>query len=277
MHQQPSSQMVSLIRPNTRPTPPWLCRLHWPWPTVSVSEPLLPSSSTHSVCFILLLFVESAIDESFVVWFRRDIARRFRSTLKDERDIHSRLMQAYPEVPVWWYAAVGFVSLLLILVSVSIFDTQLPAWAALIAFTLAAILAIPAAMLQAITNQAVGLQIMHELIIGYMHPGHPVGNMLFKCIAYIGTSQALSFAHSLKLGHYMKIPPRIMFSVQLTAAFVSCFVVLIVQNWVLDNVEDVCTPNQKDGFICASSNTFATASLIWGGVGPARLFSPGAP
>jgi OPT family oligopeptide transporter len=186
-------------------------------------------------------------------------------------------MQAYPEVPVWWYAAVGFVSLLLILVSVSIFDTQLPAWAALIAFTLAAILAIPAAMLQAITNQAVGLQIMHELIIGYMHPGHPVGNMLFKCIAYIGTSQALSFAHSLKLGHYMKIPPRIMFSVQLTAAFVSCFVVLIVQNWVLDNVEDVCTPNQKDGFICASSNTFATASLIWGGVGPARLFSPGAP
>jgi OPT family oligopeptide transporter len=186
-------------------------------------------------------------------------------------------MQAYPEVPVWWYGAVGLISLLLILVSVSVFDTQLPAWAALIAFILAALLAIPAAMLQAITNQAVGLQIMHELIIGYMHPGHPVANMLFKCIAYIGTSQALTFAHSLKLGHYMKIPPRIMFSVQLAAAFVSCFVVLLVQNWVLNNVEDVCTPDQKDGFICASSNTFATASLIWGGVGPSRLFSPGAP
>jgi hypothetical protein len=75
----------------------------------------------------------------------------------------------------------------------------------------------------------------------------------------------------------MKIPPRVMFSVQLAAATVSCFVVLLVQNWVLNNVVDVCMPHQKDGFICASSNTFATSSLIWGGVGPTRIFSPGAP
>ena len=244
---------------------------------VLVSELSLLSSSTHLVCFILLPLVEFATYNCLVVWFRRDIMRRFRSTLKDERDVHSRLMQAYPEVPGWWYGVIGVVSLVLMLVSISVYNTQLPTWAALVAFGLAAALAIPAAMLQAITNQAVTMQIMHEMIIGYMHPGHPVANMVFKCVAYIGTNQAVTFAHNLKLGHYMKIPPRVMFSVQLVAAFVSCIVVLLVQNWVLDNIVDVCMPHQKDGFICASSNTFATASLIWGGVGPSRLFSPGAP
>ena len=197
--------------------------------------------------------------------------------MKDERDVHSRLMQFYPEVPMWWYGAVGLISLLFLLVSVSIFPTQLPAWAALIAFTLSLVLALPTAMLQAITNQQINSQVMHELIIGYMLPGRPVANMLFKAIAHIGTAQAVNFSNNLKLGHYMKIPPRMMFAVQLVAASISCFIVIMVQNWVLDNVEDACTPDQKDGFICASSNTFATASLIWGGVGPMRIFSPGAP
>ena len=234
------------------------------------------SLSTHFVCFIFspsdLLFTAR-----LAVWFRHDIARRFRSTLKDERDIHSRLMQAYPEVPMWWYGMVGLVSLLLILVTVSVYNTQLPAWAALLAFILAAVLAIPTAMLQAITNQYIAFQVMHELIIGYLHPGRPVANMIFKSIAFIGTSQGVAMAHSLKLGHYMKIPPRIMFSVQLVSAAISCFVVLLVQNWVLDNIVDVCLPHQKDGFICPTSNVFATSSLIWGGVGPRRIFSPGAP
>jgi OPT family oligopeptide transporter len=211
------------------------------------------------------------------VWFRRDIARRFRSTLKDERDVHSRLMQYYPEVPMWWYATVGVVCLVVMCVTVEVFPTQLPAWAAIVAFLLSAVLCIPLSMIQAITNQQVPTQVMHELIIGYMLPGRPIANMLFKVIAYIGTNQAVTFAADLKLGHYMKVPPRMMFKVQIVAAFISCFVVTLVQDWMLENIEDVCTPQQKDGFRCNSSNTFATASLIWGGIGPARLFSPGAP
>lgn len=203
--------------------------------------------------------------------------RRFRSTLKDERDVHSRLMQYYPEVPMWWYASLGAICLIILCVTVEVYPTQLPAWAAIVAFLLSCVLCIPLSMLQAITNQQVPTQVMHELIIGYMLPGRPIANMLFKAIAFIGTNQAVTFAADLKLGHYMKVPPRMMFTVQLVAAFISCFVVTGVQTWMLHNIEDICTPQQKDGFRCFSSNTFATASLIWGGIGPARLFSPGAP
>jgi hypothetical protein len=99
--------------------------------------------------------------------------------------------------------------------------------------------------------------------------------MIFKCVAFIGTNQAVGFSADLKLGHYMKVPPRIMFMAQVVAAFVSCFVVCFVQDWMFSNITDFCTRGQADGFSCPSSGTFASASMIWGGVGPARMFSSG--
>ncbi|KAH7927408.1 OPT superfamily oligopeptide transporter [Leucogyrophana mollusca] len=211
------------------------------------------------------------------LWYRRDIIRRFRSSLKDERDVHARLMQAYPEVPHLWYAILGCSMVILLFVAVEIFPTELPVWATCLAMAIAALLSVPVGMLQAITNQQIALQVLHEMIGGYLVPGKPVANMIFKAVAYIGTNQAVGFSGDLKLGHYMKIPPRLMFAAQVLAAFLSSFVVILVQDWMFANIADICTPTQAQFFICPSTETFATASLIWGGVGPARLFSPGSP
>lgn len=211
------------------------------------------------------------------LWFRKDIVRRFRNTLKDERDVHSRLMQYYPEVPMWWYGIVGVTAFAFFCTAIEIVPTQLPIWAAVIGILLSFTLAIPLSMLQAITNQQVPTQVMHELIAGYMLPGRPIANVLFKTIAFITCNQAINFAGDLKLGHYMKVPPRMMFSVQVIAAIIACIWVTFIQDWMLDNIEDICTPGQKQGFRCPGSTTFATASVIWGAVGPKRLFSPGAP
>jgi OPT family oligopeptide transporter len=132
-------------------------------------------------------------------------------------------------------------------------------------------------MLQAITNQQVPTQKMHELIAGYMLPGRPSANILFKTIAFITCNQAINFAGDLKLGHYMKVPPRMMFAVQVVAATIACIWVTFIQDWMLDNIEGICTPEQKQGFRCPGSTTFATSSVIWGAVGPRRLLNPGAP
>ena len=56
------------------------------------------------------LNLASDVYPQFEVSFRRDIARQFRMSLRDERDVLSHLMQAYPEVPRWWYAGVGVTS-----------------------------------------------------------------------------------------------------------------------------------------------------------------------
>jgi OPT family oligopeptide transporter len=211
------------------------------------------------------------------VWFRRDIARRFRTSLKDERDVHSRLMQAYPEVPFWWFGAVFAICLLFLLVAIEIGKTQLPIWAVFIALIFVFVLSLPIAMLVAITNQQIALQVIYEMVAGYMLPGRPVANVVFKITGYMGTASAVTFAGDMKLGHYMKVPPRVMFTVQIVATIIGCIVVTFVQDWMLNNIEDICTPQQANGFICAPSSTFAQAMLIWGGIGPQRVFSVGAP
>ena len=66
-----------------------------------------------------------------------------------------------------------------------------------------------------------------------------------------------------------------MFWCQVLATAIAGTVQLGVQSWVFSNIEDICTPHQKDNFSCPSTTVFGTASIIWGVIGPARQFSSG--
>ena len=50
--------------------------------------------------------------------------------------------------------------------------------------------------------------------MGLTMPGYPVANVCFKVYGYMSMSQAVAFLSDFKLGHYMKIPPKSMFLVQ---------------------------------------------------------------
>lgn len=45
-------------------------------------------------------------------------------------------------------------------------------------------------------------------------PGRPIANVCFKVYGYMSMNQSVSFLSDFKLGHYMKVPPRSMFLVQ---------------------------------------------------------------
>ncbi|KAK2640098.1 hypothetical protein Ddye_027893 [Dipteronia dyeriana] len=59
------------------------------------------------------------------------------------------------------------------------------------------------------------LNVISELIIGYLYPGKPLANVTFKIYSTISMGQALDFLSDFKLGHYMKIPPKSMFIAQI--------------------------------------------------------------
>ena len=121
---------------------------------------------------------------------------------------------------------------------------------------------IPIGVIQAITTKQIGLNVIAELIIGYALPGRPIEMMQFKTWCYYTILQALQFTNDLKLSHYMKIPPRPMFLCQVVSTIVAGTVQLCVQEWMFSNIEDICSPDQKDGFICPSGAVFGTASII---------------
>lgn len=100
--------------------------------------------------------------------------------------------------------------------------------------------------------------------------------MMFKSYGYIVMTQGLSFASDLKLGHYLKVPPRTLFWAQTVATLWSSIVQIAVLNWALGNIKDICQSDQAESYTCPGGNVFFTASIIWGAIGPKRIFSPGA-
>ena len=117
-------------------------------------------------------------------------------------------------------------------------------------------------MIAAVTNETIGLTVLPELIIGYVLPGRPIAMMLFKTWGYITMLQALELTSDLKLGHYMKIPHRPMFWCQIVGTVVAGTVQIGVQAWMFSNIEDLCAPDQRDGFTCPETTVFGTASII---------------
>ncbi|XP_022929199.1 oligopeptide transporter 3-like [Cucurbita moschata] len=211
----------------------------------------------------------------------RDIWKQSRAAMKNARlDIHAKLMQYYKQVPEWWFLILLFGSTVIsLLMSIVWKDVvQLPWWGMLFAFAMAWIVTLPIGVIQATTNQQPGYDIVAQLIIGYILPGKPIANLLFKIYGRISTVHALSFLSDLKLGHYMKIPPRCMYTAQLVGTLVAGTINLAVAWWMLDNIENICDTEalQPDSpWTCPKYRVTFDASVIWGLIGPRRLFGPG--
>ncbi|GMN40196.1 hypothetical protein TIFTF001_009423 [Ficus carica] len=126
-------------------------------------------------------------------------------------------MKNYKDIPPWWFhvllAATITVSLALCIFLKK--EVQLPWWGLLFASALAFIFTLPVSVITATTNQTPGLNIITEYIMGVIWPGRPIANVCFKTYGYMSMAQAISFLADFKLGHYMKIPPRSMFLVQM--------------------------------------------------------------
>ncbi|KAJ6518167.1 oligopeptide transporter [Mycena vitilis] len=232
-------------------------------------------STTFAISYGLSFASITATITHAFLFFRKQIWTQARRAMHEQPDIHARLMAVYPQVPEWWYAII-FVSMFVFgVISIEVWDTKFPVQYFILALVIAFVYIIPIGMIQAITNQQVGLNVITELIIGYALPGRPVAMMMFKTWGYITMAQALTFTSDFKLGHYMKIPPRHMFTSQVVATVVAGTVQLGVQAWMFTNIEGMCDRDQKDGFWCPSTGVFGTASIIWGVIGPARQFSQG--
>ena len=134
---------------------------------------------------------------------------------------------------------------------------------------------IPIAIIMAIANQHFSLYLIAQLVCGYIFPGRPVANMVFTVYCYISSSQAVKFSSDLKLGQYMKIPPKIMFMVQMVATLVSSFAQVGVLNWMFAHIPSLCQLDAIDGFSCPLARVHFNGSILWGVVGPRKFFSNG--
>ncbi|KAI9296682.1 oligopeptide transporter 7-like protein [Neoconidiobolus thromboides FSU 785] len=189
----------------------------------------------------------------------------------NDSDIHNKLMSNYSQVPTWWYFFTFIISFVMAIVVCEIYDLTLPWWGLILAVVISFVFTLPIGIVTAITNQSPGLNVLTEFIAGYLFPGYPIANVTFKVYGFITMAQALNFLADLKLGHYLKIPPKSMFIAQCLGTLLAIIINLVTAEWLMSSIPNICT---KEGFpwTCPSSDVFYSASVIWGLIGPEKMF-----
>ncbi|ORX62722.1 OPT family small oligopeptide transporter [Hesseltinella vesiculosa] len=226
------------------------------------------------ICYGQGLATLGAIITHTLLYDGKDIWNRLKSARQDTDDVHARLMDNYKEVPGWWYLALFVITLGMAFATVVCFPSDMPWWALIVALALAFVWLVPMGIVTAITSQAPTISMITEWVYGVIAPGHPIGNMIFKTYGYITVRQALLFAQDLKLGHYMKIPPREMFIFQVVGTILASFVCLGTTDYLMNTISNICDSSAYP-WTCPNMNLFGASSVIWGLVGPDRFFHKG--
>jgi OPT family oligopeptide transporter len=189
-------------------------------------------STTFGFSYALSFGGLTAVLTHTLLFYHKDLFTRFRTASNREDDVHARLYRKYPEVPDGWYYILFAIMMVLSIIVCEAWDTKLPWWGFLVTQLIPFIFTLPIGIVQAITNIGIGkvpagceltegLNVITEFVAGYMFPGRPLANMMIKTYGYMTMSQGLDFVSDLKLGLYMKVPPRAMFRTQIWCTVLS--------------------------------------------------------
>ncbi|KAK9781503.1 putative OPT family small oligopeptide transporter [Seiridium cardinale] len=222
-----------------------------------------------SFAALTAVLVHTALFHGKEIWYR------FKAARNQEPDVHLELMKKYPEAPDWWYVVLFVATTAMGLATCLAYDSQLPWWTYFISIILALVFVIPTCSILAISNIALALNVLSPFLAGFMIPGRPIGVMMFKVYSTIVLGQAQTYSSDLKMAHYMKIPPKTTFWCQVVASIWAVFVQIATMNWTLGNIPDCCTTTQPAKFSCPNGKAFFSSSIVWGVIGPRRMFGAG--
>ena len=219
--------------------------------------------ATYAMTYLLAFTMSTCLIIHTFLYHGRSMYNGIKNMRVEKDDIHAKLMRNYPEVPDWWYALAFFVFFALSIVASEVWKTGVPVYALVLSVLLPMIYILPSGFVFAMTGQAVPLNLLAEIIPGTLLAGRPLPNMIFKSYSVQTQTIALEFVQDLKLGHYIKIPPRATFVAQLSATVLSAFVQVGVKQWLFANVKGICTDAQPSHLTCPHNQVFFSASVIW--------------
>ncbi|KAL7315338.1 hypothetical protein PS15m_006798 [Mucor circinelloides] len=236
-------------------------------------------ATSYAINYIFINFGVTATITHVALFYGKAIWANFRkskaSKEADETDIHMKLMSAYKEVPTWWYYLiyVGGIGLNIGIAYAN--KSQLPWWGVIFAIALSTILSLPLNLITAVTGYGFGLNVLAEMICGFILPGLPIANMYFKTMGYNTMSQAGNLARDLKIGHYLKVPPRLTFAHQIAGTIIGCIFNYIVNASITSSKRDVLLdPVGNQFWNGATPQTINSAAITWGAIGPLAMFGP---
>ncbi|KAF7560582.1 hypothetical protein G7046_g3574 [Stylonectria norvegica] len=249
------------------------------------SPPFLSAGS--NVTYLSFFAVYTATITYGILYHHREIAMGFQDLINSFRpskkaeveagqvlDVHNRLMKAYPEVPEWWYMICLVIAIALGIAGIACWPTYTSPAVVFYGIVLCLIFVIPVGIVMAMTGVEVSLNVLAEFIGGSWVEGNALAMCFFKSYGFVTCSHAIHFSNDLKLAHYLKIPPRFTFWAQMVPTLVSTLVCIGIMQYQV-HLPDVCTEAAPYRFFCPGINTFFTAAVLWGTVGPKKMWGVG--
>ncbi|KAF8814692.1 OPT superfamily oligopeptide transporter [Phlegmacium glaucopus] len=222
------------------------------------------------------LAIGGLIAHVFLFWgpYARDCFKL--SHRKEQPDPHYQAMRKYKEAPWWWYAILLCLSFIAGLVVVFKGQTTLPWWSYIVALLLGAFITPFSTLLFARFGSGVGTVQLMKMVAGAINPGRPVANLYFSMWSHDVVLTSVALAGDLKIGQYLKIPPRIMFLTQIWGTILGAIVNYVVMISVVDAQRDILLSptgtNVWSGQIPQSLNsaavTWSLAKELYGFNGP---------
>ncbi|KAL0058232.1 hypothetical protein AAF712_015099 [Marasmius tenuissimus] len=251
---------------------------HWVLNQTALDEVGLPAltGSNAWTYFTRNLGIGGLIAHVVLFWGHevRDAIRQAKD--RSQPDVHYQAMRKYKEVPWWWYQLLLLLAFLAGLVVCIKGQTSLPWWSYIIALIVGMFITPFSTILYGRMGNGVATNQLMKMIPGIVNPGRPVANLYFSMWSHDVVSTSIGLAGDLKIGQYLKIPPRVMFLTQLWGTIIGVAVNYIVMITVVESQREVLIDpigtNVWSGQAVQSLNsaavTWSLAKELYGPHGP---------
>lgn len=228
----------------------------------------------------MALFGYGQLKASVQKFMERRSRKDRRKVTEQYEDQINVLQRPYDEIPVWWFAALFLVSLLIMVVICARGLIFIPTWTYFVGIAMGAVIVVPLGWLYALSNFQLPIGSVNELLYGLMVNAvsgwkNPCGASVYGAVAGDAWYRAQLNLQDMKIGHYMHIPPKAVFFSQIFGSLIGIPIDYAVIRWVLDTKFDYIAGTREDpthqwtGQQLATSLTMGVQYVL---VGPRRLF-----
>ncbi|KAG6812896.1 hypothetical protein H0H92_015631 [Tricholoma furcatifolium] len=183
---------------------------------------------------------------------------------KTQPDPHYQAMQKYKEAPMWWYLILLVLAFLAGLIVVLKGQTTLPWWSFIVALIVGSFISPFSTLLYARMGNGVATNQLMKMIAGAINPGRPVANLYFSMWSHDVVAQSIGLAGDLKIGQYLKIPPRVMFLTQVWGTILGAIINYVVMVSVVDAQREILLqPQGSNVWSGQVTQTLNSAAVTW--------------
>lgn len=214
----------------------------------------------------------AAMCVNFLINFKDDV---WDPLTKPQKDIHNKILSRYKKFHWSIYLAISLIGLGLgFAFSEGWGGHEIEAQSYFVAILFCCVTFVPFGLVEARTNIKITFQTIIQIIATFWYKGNAINVLFFFSTAFGTLKHAKNNVESLKIGHYMKVPPRSMMLVTAVAAVWAGVIVPSVIGFTIFHIdpEHICTSKALNNMTCRRAKVQYNKHLVWGLLG-SEIFS----